>query len=109
MALGSSSDRRWRAQRLRVLQRDQYSCYYCQKPANQVDHLLAKVRGGTDDMSNLVAACSKCNNAKGSRSISVFLERLHTPPVSRSNLHTTTLNSGVTGPCVGQSRQVGQR
>ena len=102
MALGSSNGRKWRAQRLRVLQRDQYSCYYCQEPANEVDHLLARVKGGSDDMSNLVAACRKCNNAKGPRSINLFLGGLDTPPVSRAHRSPIGASAPLTGPFEGQ-------
>ena len=102
MALGSSSGRKWRAQRLRVLQRDQYSCYYCQEPANEVDHLLARVKGGSDDMDNLVAACRRCNNAKGPRSINLFLGGLDTPPVSPSHRSPVRASAPLTGPFEGQ-------
>jgi 5-methylcytosine-specific restriction endonuclease McrA len=51
--------RRW------VLERDRWSCVYCGEAANQVDHVIPKNNGGSDLPSNLVAACARCNNLKG--------------------------------------------
>ena len=93
-----------------MLVRDQYTCGYCGSlEATEADHVVPKVRGGSDDMDNLIASCRSCNARKYSRSVGVFLAQADTPPVFPSHLHTITLNSGITGPCVGQSRQVGQR
>jgi 5-methylcytosine-specific restriction endonuclease McrA len=61
------STRRWRELRLRILRRDRYLCRYCGGEANTVDHVLPKARGGTDDPSNLVAACARCNYSKQDR------------------------------------------
>lgn len=48
-------------------------CAYCGKELHPlrdfcIDHVTPKCAGGTDDMSNLVAACRPCNNTKGSTS-----------------------------------------
>lgn len=61
--LGTS---KWKAIRKQVLQRDQHTCYVCGNEANQVDHIIAKVNGGTEDLGNLGAICAKCNALKGS-------------------------------------------
>ena len=55
----------WRKLRLRVLERDGWACHYCGRPANEVDHRMPLALGGTDAMSNLVAACRPCNRRKG--------------------------------------------
>ena len=52
--------RRW------VLERDRWSCVYCGQAANQVDHVIPRNHGGSDLPTNLVAACARCNNLKGS-------------------------------------------
>ena len=39
----------------------------------QVEHIQAKVNGGTDRVSNLCLACDPCNQAKGTQDIRVFL------------------------------------
>ena len=55
--------------RFQVLERDGFRCRYCgtSGTANQlhVDHVMPVSRGGTDDMSNLVASCHACNLGKG--------------------------------------------
>jgi 5-methylcytosine-specific restriction endonuclease McrA len=66
----------WRKIRAKILHRDQYCCYYCGQDATTVDHLLPRSKGGNDSMDNLVAACTKCNYAKGGR----FFVRTPTPP-----------------------------
>ncbi|MBR4097079.1 MAG: HNH endonuclease [Oscillospiraceae bacterium] len=47
-----------------------YDCEYCgdklRKGDVDVDHQIAQARGGSDNSSNLVAACSHCNRQKGS-------------------------------------------
>jgi 5-methylcytosine-specific restriction endonuclease McrA len=49
-----------------VLNRDNWLCVYCGSPANEVYHVIPRNHGGFDLPSNLVASCSRCNNAKGS-------------------------------------------
>lgn len=48
-----------------VLRRDEHRCCYCGTPANTIDHVLPRSRGGRDTWENLVACCLRCNNAKG--------------------------------------------
>lgn len=59
------------ATRFKVLSRDAYTCRYCgRRPPTvvlELDHILAVVDGGTDDLDNLVTACSECNTGKGAR------------------------------------------
>ncbi len=55
--------------RKNILKRDSLSCQYCGTKSSPltVDHIIPKVRGGSDSWENLVAACVKCNNLKGNR------------------------------------------
>ena len=57
--------------RFDVLRRDGFRCVYCGKKAPQiqlhVDHVVPIVRGGGNELSNLVSACSQCNLGKGKR------------------------------------------
>lgn len=70
MSAHSSRGREWEATRKAVLERDNYLCTYCHtNQATQVDHVLAKVKGGTDDPSNLVSSCKPCNLRKGSKTL----------------------------------------
>jgi 5-methylcytosine-specific restriction endonuclease McrA len=78
---------KYKAIRLRVLHRDNYVCYYCGGDANQVDHVVPISKmGDVMDMDNMVAACKRCNVAKGDRSQGSFLAKLSAPPVFQGNL-----------------------
>ena len=73
--------RKYKEKRLKVLSRDQWTCYYCSQAADQVDHIVPISRGGDPvDMDNMVACCKTCNISKGNRSQGVFLARTATPP-----------------------------
>ena len=56
--------------RFEVLRRDNYTCRYCRSADNplRVDHVTPVALGGTDDPTNLVAACQDCNAGKSSTS-----------------------------------------
>ncbi len=58
-----------------LLEKWQRKCAYCQAQdiPLQVEHILARAKGGTDRVSNLCLACEKCNVAKGTQAIGVFL------------------------------------
>lgn len=62
--MGSLSNRL----RIAVLERDGYRCVYCgltsAEATLQVDHVNPRSLGGSDDATNLVAACFDCNNGK---------------------------------------------
>ena len=55
--------------------RDRYRCQYCGRHLTELkpresltrDHLIPLSRGGTNDWTNVVAACSPCNTRKGNR------------------------------------------
>jgi hypothetical protein len=57
--------------RLKVLRRDNWECQIqglgCLGTATTVDHIHPKAWGGTEDESNLRAACRSCNQGKGAR------------------------------------------
>jgi 5-methylcytosine-specific restriction endonuclease McrA len=65
--------------RLSVLQRDYFTCHYCGQEANTVDHLIPISKGGTDEETNLVACCVKCNSAKRDRMTPTFFESVSGP------------------------------
>lgn len=56
--------------RYEVLKRDNHTCRYCGAAAPDVvltvDHVTPVALGGTDEPSNLVAACKDCNAGKAS-------------------------------------------
>jgi 5-methylcytosine-specific restriction endonuclease McrA len=55
----------WKATRREVLERDNDTCQYCENPATCVDHVLPRMRGGSDDLGNLRASCAHCNATAG--------------------------------------------
>lgn len=52
-----------------VLHRDNFKCAYCGRKATTIDHVTPKALGGIDSYENCVAACFKCNNTKGSKTL----------------------------------------
>lgn len=56
----------WRATRLRILERDHWTCQHpgCGQHATQVDHIINDAAGGTDDDSNLQALCTPHHRTK---------------------------------------------
>ena len=55
--------------RKNILRRDGHKCQYCGATSVTltVDHIMPKSRGGEDSWENLVSACLRCNNVKGSQ------------------------------------------
>jgi hypothetical protein len=58
-----------------LLEKWNRSCSYCgaQHVPLEVEHLVAKAKGGTNRISNLCLACRPCNHNKGTRDIREFL------------------------------------
>ena len=58
--------------RYEVLRRDGHTCRYCGAKAPDVqltvDHVIPEALGGSDDPTNLVAACGDCNSGKSATS-----------------------------------------
>jgi len=56
-----------------VLARDKWKCLSCGRSAREdgvlleVDHIIPRSKGGSDDMSNLQTLCKKCNIGKSNR------------------------------------------
>jgi 5-methylcytosine-specific restriction endonuclease McrA len=50
-----------------VFARDGWVCQYCGAPAENVDHVFPKSRGGRHAWENVVAACRRCNSRKENR------------------------------------------
>jgi 5-methylcytosine-specific restriction endonuclease McrA len=58
-----------------LLERWEHRCAYCgitDVPLN-IEHIVARARGGSDRLGNLAIACRPCNEAKGARPIQDFL------------------------------------
>jgi 5-methylcytosine-specific restriction endonuclease McrA len=66
-----------------ILARDKHTCQYCSAPAESIDHVLPRSRGGANDWENVVAACRRCNVRKADRlphEIGLHLSRPPKPP-----------------------------
>jgi len=56
--------------RFNLFLRDEFSCQYCGSRGDLTfDHVIPRARGGVTSWENVVAACSKCNLRKGSKSL----------------------------------------
>ncbi|MBK5229190.1 MAG: HNH endonuclease [Actinobacteria bacterium] len=47
-----------------VFVRDNFECQYCGRPAENVDHVIPRSRGGQHTWENVVASCRPCNSRK---------------------------------------------
>ncbi len=65
-----------------VFARDGWRCAYCRGPAETLDHVLPRSRGGDHAWENVVAACARCNHRKGDRTPGEMGWRLHRPPAA---------------------------
>lgn len=50
-----------------VFARDGHRCQYCGLPAESIDHVVPRSRGGLHAWDNVVAACRRCNTRKEDR------------------------------------------
>jgi hypothetical protein len=66
-----------RENRIKVYERDEYKCRYCEKQLTRftatIDHVKAVVEGGDNSFENLVTACLDCNSRKNKRPVGDFL------------------------------------
>ncbi|HEX9951722.1 MAG TPA: HNH endonuclease [Rubricoccaceae bacterium] len=73
--------------RRNLLRRDGHACQYCGATERlTLDHVLPRSRGGPETWENLVAACTRCNNRKGSRTPEEAGMALHRPPFRPSHV-----------------------
>lgn len=60
--------------RFEIFKRDSFTCQYCGGKAPEIvlqcDHIEPVSKGGTDDILNLITACSDCNSGKSDRRLS---------------------------------------
>jgi len=50
-----------------VFARDEGTCQYCGSPAENLDHVVPRSKGGEHSWENVVAACRRCNSQKENR------------------------------------------
>lgn len=67
--------------RFNLFLRDEFCCQYCgAKGELTFDHVVPRAAGGITSWENVVAACSKCNLKKGSKSLRRSGMSLQKPP-----------------------------
>jgi 5-methylcytosine-specific restriction endonuclease McrA len=63
-----------------VFARDGHRCQYCNRGAENIDHVVPRSRGGTHSWENVVASCRACNARKEDRLVHEAGLRLHRAP-----------------------------
>lgn len=63
-----------------VFVRDDHTCQYCGRAAENVDHIVPRSKGGAHTWDNVVAACRACNSRKENKSPADVGMRLRRPP-----------------------------
>ncbi|MGZ4712386.1 MAG: HNH endonuclease [Acidimicrobiia bacterium] len=65
-----------------VFARDEHRCQYCNRPAENIDHVIPRSRGGEHVWENVVASCRPCNARKENRYLHETDLRLRRRPVA---------------------------
>jgi 5-methylcytosine-specific restriction endonuclease McrA len=68
-----------------VFARDAWSCQYCGRPAENLDHVIPRSRGGRHSWENVVASCRRCNSRKENRLAHEVGLRLSRRPIAPSD------------------------
>lgn len=72
----------WREIKRLVFSKCDGCCYYCGEDLIQetatVDHYVAKFHSGTDELSNLVPCCVRCNDLKGNLTVESWRRKFET-------------------------------
>ncbi len=63
-----------------IFLRDGHRCQYCRRPAESIDHVVPRSRGGAHSWPNVVAACRRCNAQKRDRLLTETSMRLLAEP-----------------------------
>jgi 5-methylcytosine-specific restriction endonuclease McrA len=77
-----------------VFARDDGRCQYCAGPAESIDHVVPRSRGGEHVWENVVAACRPCNTRKRDRYLHETTMALRKRPVAPRELTWITVAAG---------------
>jgi 5-methylcytosine-specific restriction endonuclease McrA len=77
-----------------VFARDGGSCQYCAGPAESIDHVVPRSRGGQHVWENVVAACRACNTRKRDHLLSETRMALRQRPSVPRELTWVTVAAG---------------
>src|SRR6059058_1176628 len=76
-----------------VFARDDNRCQYCGAPAENIDHVIPRSRGGLHVWENVVAACRRCNAKKMDRTPAEAGFKLARTPFAPSDGFRLTLGA----------------
>jgi hypothetical protein len=62
-----------------ILKRDNYTCYFCGKYGDTIDHIVPRAKGGHTTPLNCVTACRECNQNKAALDLEEFVGRQPPP------------------------------
>ncbi len=65
-----------------IFARDSHRCQYCDRPAENLDHVIPRSRGGEHSWENVVASCRPCNARKENRLLAETDLKLRRRPVA---------------------------
>lgn len=63
------SSTEYKKNRLITLDNSNHTCHYCGHPATTADHILPVSQGGGHELSNLLAACVRCNSSRQDKTL----------------------------------------
>lgn len=74
-----------------VFARDGWTCQYCGAPAENLDHVIPRSKGGPHTWDNVVAACRRCNSRKENRALDDVGLRLARRPTAPADVFRLSL------------------
>ena len=86
--------RRAALNRRAVFARDGSRCQYCAAPAESIDHVIPRSKGGEHVWENVVAACRPCNTRKRDRLLAETTMTLRRRPAAPRELTWITVAVG---------------
>lgn len=81
-----------------VFARDHGECQYCGKPAESIDHVIPRSRGGEHTWENVVACCRRCNTLKSDRLLRDCPLELQTTPTAPTRFVWLKVAAGTVPP-----------
>jgi 5-methylcytosine-specific restriction endonuclease McrA len=81
-----------------VFARDGHRCQYCNRAAENIDHVVPRSRGGTHSWDNVVASCRNCNARKEDRFLHEAGLHLRRPPIAPQAALWLLATAGATDP-----------
>ena len=83
--------------RVALMRRDRYTCGYCGKKAETIDHVIPRSRGGAHVWENVVAACKPCNHRKADKFLDALGWKLTITPTVPKGPHWRLVNGDLHG------------